>query len=606
MRAAAAECKISYASVRAKESVLKNNSGDEYRARFEDDKLPEPIPHEELKPEAARALEDFAYFRRRYFGRISTPWQEEAAYRIIEFLDSKRKEFVVINAPPGSGKSTTFTLDIPAWITVKRRGIRGLMGSASQTLAERYLLRLRTALESPYLALAEEEDLANGLAVDAEATLAEDFGFFKPEKTTLWKADAFIVAQFGNRTITQMEPTWSAYGLDTAFIGGRYDFCMWDDLVEEKHVATLEAIEKQRGRWDKVAEKRLEPAGLTILQGQRLSPEDLYRYCLDKKAGATSAVDHDGCCEAVTGSKYHHIRFRAHWEDRCAESHDESAPYYPEGCLLDPRRLSWEDLESEMANAMSNYMQVYQQEDADPEQLLVNPMWIAGGTDPKTGEIYPGCWDKDRSIGEFPNIAGPRFSVVTADPSPTNFWSIQWWIYTPESEFRWLMDHHRHKMGANDFLDWNNADQRFVGIMEEWQVRSVERGLPITHWIVEQNAAQRFMLQYEHVKRWMAKRDVSIVGHDTYGANKSDPKLGVTSIRNHYKYGRVRLPGSQDPYTRGASNKLIDEVTKWPKGRFDDCVMAHWFLEWNLPNLYRGESEVVRLSVPSWMAGAVA
>ena len=47
------------------------------------------------------ALEDFAFFRRRYFGRKSTPWQERAAYELLRISETEDREFVVMNEPPG-------------------------------------------------------------------------------------------------------------------------------------------------------------------------------------------------------------------------------------------------------------------------------------------------------------------------------------------------------------------------------------------------------------------------------------------------------------------------------------------------------------------------
>lgn len=52
-------------------------------------------------PEAARqALEDFAKFRFRYFGRKSMPWQEEAANKVLEAIKTPHKEYIVMNEPP--------------------------------------------------------------------------------------------------------------------------------------------------------------------------------------------------------------------------------------------------------------------------------------------------------------------------------------------------------------------------------------------------------------------------------------------------------------------------------------------------------------------------
>lgn len=607
MASAARLADISYSAARAKERGLRDSSGKSWlAARLEESAAPaghdalRPVRREDLGVEALKALDDFGYFRRRYFGRISTPWQEEAGHTVVELKATKQKEFVVINCPPGSGKTTLFTHDIPVWLTCRDRAIRGTLGHRVQTIAESYLRQLRLTLESPVPFRAEAEDFELGLAVDAVSTVLADFGLFKPQPSILWSNQQIIVAQEDGRPLLHKEATWSAFGLDTTYIGVRSDVAIWDDPMDESDLKTLEGIEQRRRRWDKVPEKRLEPAGVLVMPMQRLGPEDLSRYCLDKPAGPTSAHDHE-CCDAEPGRKYHHIKFKAHYVDRCREVHGEDAAYYPEGCLLDPRRLPWPELEDEQASDEATYETVYQQEDADQRQLLVPRLWIDGGTDPATREIHPGCWDLDRGLAEFPSgLAGPKLSVVTADPSPTKFWAIGWWIYTPQSEFRWLMDLERKAMEAPTFLDWNQATQSWTGLMEEWWQRSNDMGYPITVWVVEQNAAQRFMLQYDHVKRWQAKRGVRIIGHETQ-RNKADPKMGVTAIAPHYRYGRIRLPGRYADPGRVAAMHLYREVTKWPLARYDDCVMMHWFLEWNLPRIQEPDTEPTLMRVPSFL-----
>jgi hypothetical protein len=557
------------------------------------------IPRSELSPIAADCLEDFARFRRRYFGRRSTPWQEEAGHQIKDFLATRDKEYVVDNCPPGSGKTTLFTMDIPAWLTCRNRGIRGLMGSAAQTLAENYLRRLRTALESPYLVRAESEEMEQGLAYDAETTLIEDYGLFKPEGSVLWTAQAFIVAQLDDRPITEKEPTWSAYGLDTTFIGGRFDFCVWDDATTDKHLRTVDQIDKQRETWDKVAEKRLEPGGLLVLAGQRLSPEDLYRHCLNKRVGSSTEAPHDGCCQAEPGKKYHHIIFKSHYEDRCTDDHT-AVDYYPRGCLLDPYRLPWRELESEMENSASNFQQVFQQQDLDPAQVLVDPFWIKGGIHPTTGEVFPGCWDHERAEWEIPQLSLPYVAYITVDPSPKNMWGIELWVYHPQTKLRFLVALHNSKMMINQFFDWNDPDKKFTGLLPEWYQKSVMQGFPITTLIFEANAAQRFFLATEALRRWQQQTGVRIIGHETYAANKLDPELGPQILRELYRRGLVRLPGKGD-HSKFRSMRLTEEVTRYPMGRTDDLVMSQWFGEANLDHIYKRDATVRITNVPSWL-----
>lgn len=568
--------------------------------------------YKDLSAPAKRAWDDFSYFQRRYLGRIATPWQKEAAELVVAWLDNPGKDYVVVNAPPGCGKSTTFTHDIPLWVTVRNRAIRGQIGSKVQSSAERYVTRIKNDLIRTVPYQPEAEDIAKGLAIPAEATIPGDFGVFRPEKKEdLWSAQGFVVAQHGGVLTAEKEPTWSAFGMDSGFLGMRYDLIIWDDLVDKKTLRTAEAKETIREWWDDVAEKRLEPNGVLILQGQRMGADDLYRYALDKRVLPDEESEEDENDDAPDRpAKYQHIVFKAHYEDRCEGEHRLDSPYYPDGCLLDPRRLTWRELRSEMANKRNNFAVIYQQEDIDPENVLVDPMWIKGGTDPKTGEVFPGCLDKDRGLCEIPHgLYGHLLSVATADPSPTKNWAIEWWVVRVvdgKPQERYLMDLIRQRMDAPSFLDWHNATQTFTGIMQDWQDRSVELHLPITTWIVEKNGAQNFMLQYEHVRRWLSEWRVRLIPHNTH-TNKSDEQFGVQTLGPLYKYGMVRLPyrsthGSGSAFS--STQKLIEELTKWPEGATDDTVMANWFLEWNLPRLVPPAKPLPRQPRPSWMKSA--
>lgn len=563
-----------------------------------------PIPLDEVKPEAKRALEDFGYFQERYMGRLATGWQADAAIQVQEYLASPEKEYVVINVGPGYGKTTTFAHDIPCWLTVKNRAIRGQIGSKTEHGARKYVQRIRRTLERSKPLVAETEDIAKGLALDAVATLADDYGTFKPEVRDEWSSGAFVVAQHGGILIAEKEPTWSAYGMDSGFLGMRYNIVIWDDVVDKIVLRTIESRGNMQEWWDDMAEKRLEPGGLLVLQGQRMGADDLYHYALEKKVVPDDDDDEEG--EEVR--KYHHVVYKAHYPELCAGGSHKGVKAWPEGCLLDPKRGSWRDLRQEMANPRNNFAVIYQQEDTDPRNVLVDPMWINGGTDPVTGEVFFGCMDKGRDACELPEgLFGDRLSIVTADPSPTRYWSIQWWVVRcvdGVAEERYLMDIQRRTMDAPSFLDWNNATQSFSGIMEEWQRRSLDLGLPVTYWIIEANAAQRFMLQYEHVRRWLGHWRTNLIPHQTH-VNKSDPELGITALKPLYKYGKIRLPS---PGARGNIHyqvrNLYEEVTTWPDGRTDDCVMAQWFLEWNLPNLVPRAEPLPRMWRPSWLKKA--
>lgn len=564
------------------------------------------IPGAKVADPAKKALEDFDYFRLRYLGRRPTPWQRLAADQVVQWLNEARedgvvKNFAVVNVPPGAGKSTTFTHDIVAWLLCRDRTLRVLIGSYTERQAKMYVDRLRRTLEatSPYIPSDKERRLGS---VDAEATLSEDFGRFKPlDAGRAWNSREFSIDQSGVDGNIEKEKSVAAYGMDGGFLGGRFDLVIWDDLVDKKNNSNADTRQKVREWYDDIAESRVEPGGLFILQGQRLGPDDLYRHALDK---TTYIEDEDEEAAVERSPKYKHVVFRAHDDQRCTQQHKRASPPWDGtdagGCLLDPLRLPWRELVDKRHNNPQSYLTVYQQEDAHPSSVLVPKLWIDGGQD-ETGEVFPGCWDMQRSVGVIPKgLTGRLVSIAAADPSPTNWWAVVWMVYHPDTEQHFLIDLKRARMQAPDFLDWNTGASMFTGLMEDWQLRSRELGAPISHWVVEQNAAQRFLLQYDHVRRWQAQRSVRVIGHTT-SRNKADPDFGVQSIAPHFRFGRMRLPGYPYDESRPTSFKLIDEVTKWPHGSTEDTVMALWFYMKCLPQVApQGLAPVVRY-VPSWV-----
>jgi hypothetical protein len=154
-------------------------------------------------------------------------------------------------------------------------------------------------------------------------------------------------------------------------------------------------------------------------------------------------------------------------------------------------------------------------------------------------------------------------------------------------------------MDAPDFLDWLQGTSSYVGIMNEWQQRSFKLGYPITHWIIENNAAQRFLLQYDYVKRWARQNRTTIIGHNT-NVRKLDEEFGIQMLKNIYQFGLCRFP-SADMASHNASKQLITEVTHYPEALTDDCLMAQWFLEYWLPTIGRPPTAPMKMRRPSWM-----
>lgn len=572
-----------------------SNSGQAWIAAAREVDVPAPLALEALCAEAREALEDRSGFLwcKRYWGIELSRWQQIAWEAKEDLFDSPDREFLAENAPPGLGKSTGLVAFASKQVA-RNRAIRVLFISRAQSLAERNTLRLRRALER------------TAPAVGAASTLSKDFGRFKPASSgDVWRRNEFVVEQLDGSPVEEKEPTVSAFGFDSEWLGNRLELVLGDDLDSTRSMRNFETVTTNRQVFDDELEPRLEAGGLFVIAQQRLGPFDFTAHALSKSV----VVDDDGVSEEVESFKqYRHLVYRAHYDELCrgVESHRVGCDSWPDGCLLDARRLSWRDVRKAMNNDR-RFAVVYQQADYDESSALVQRLWVDGGRG-SDGVEYPGCWDANRGLGEVPSgLVAPNLSVVSCDPSPTKFWSVQWWLVNEPTEQRFLLDLVRQAMDASDFLDYDVTRGVWTGLLEEWWQRSRDVGHPFTVLIVEANAAQRFMLQYDLFRKWASTRGVNVIPHQTH-RNKSDANFGVQSIAPHYRFGRVRLPGKQHgDMGRVASMKLVDEVTKWPEGSTDDCVMAHWFMEWNLPNL------MVRPGVsgrharrPSWAREAVA
>jgi hypothetical protein len=573
------------------------------------------VAPDDLAEDAARALIDFEFFRRRYLGHVSTPWQVETGQRLAELRKTPDKEYVVLNCPPGVGK-TTLVHDLACWFTAQDRGIRGLIGTRKANNGERMLRRIRRSLERPLPVRAATEDIALGLAVDAERSMAQDYGRFKPENGDVWRGSEFIVEQLDDTPIEEKEPTWSSYGVDSGVLGNRFEVIFWDDLVDRTNTRTIETRQGLEELWDSELETRLEPGGLLVLLGQRLAGGDLYAFARSKAVDVEDDDDAEVAVEdesgvTASGLMYHRIVYPAHVDEDCQEVHRrEVAKPWPDGCLLDPHRLPWRELKRIRSINRSTFEVSYQQRDVDPEGVLVNPIWVKGGRG-ADGTDYPGCWDSERGLGDRPLVGNDFLSVITVDPSPTKFWAVEWWVTAAgqpvESVFRHLMDVYRQKMTAPDVLyaePIGEGRYQFSGMLEAWRCRAVEAGLALTHVIIEENAAQRFFTQQPYFRQWCAQNRIAFRPHQTH-RNKNDPSYGVGSLSTVWKYGLIRLPGKIRDPGRTAALKLVDEVQKWPGGSTDDCVMAHWFHEVALPQIAVIDlSKIPRLPRPSWMTGA--
>lgn len=516
-------------------------------------------------------------------------------------VESVPTQCIVVDSPnhlflAGEGLMVTHNSTIIVGFACKRivldRAIRTLFISRAHSLAERNAMRVRRALE-------RVSPPPTGLA-----TLAGDFGRFKPKQGgDVWKRDEFVVEQMDGTPIEEKEPTVSSFGFDSEWIGNRVELVLGDDLDTTRSTRNLEIVEKNREVFDNELEPRLESGGLFVVTQQRLSAFDFSAHCKSKLI----LPDDDGSGDDAEGTtQYRHIVYKAHYEEKCAglplveqrALHSSTAEPWPAGCLLSPTRLGWRDVRKAMNNR-DRFDVVYQQNDPGESGALVQKLWVDGGRGPD-GQLFIGCWDNDRGLWQLPDgLEGDLIGVMTVDPSVTRYWSVQAWVYHPVSQARFLIDLHRERMDAPDFLDWSHTEKKFVGLAEDWFHNFAKLGVKLSWLIAEANAAHRHMLQYEHFHRWMRAHSVQVIGHSTQ-RNKADEELGVEMLKPRWRDGQVRLPGKGQ--ARIQSLRLVDEVTRYPNSVTTDCLMAQWFLEHNLDRIWIAAPEdQPKLKRPGWL-----
>ena len=545
------------------------------------DQLPPVKSWDELTPLGRELLRDFGLFSEKVLCRNPTPWRVKAAELSVEkLLDTSERHYVVANEPPGVGKSTLWMLDIPAWLmagggtldVTLARSLRFMLGHRASDPARDYVRRLQSILADDRAYYDVEQQRR------AEVCLSQEFGRFQPDlsmgdSSKVWSKSRFIVAQPEDIRISEKEPTVMAVSRGAEFIGQRANYVAWDDLVTPSNSFKPEIVEADAVWMETQAEPRLEPPRGRIgsvfwLIGQRIGPNDLFRDRLDK-----TFEDDDG----EVRRKYVQIVFPAHNEATCDGEHRQWDTEH-DGCLLDEKRLSWREITKVRRSPV--YRTVYQQEDSDPETTLVPRVWLDGGTDLYNEEV-PGCWDRDRGFYDWPEVPG-LVDYAAVDVAASGWWAVEHWANKAPEFPRYLVYGVRRKMMAGELLDWSHGRGAFVGVMEEMQRRSVEAGHPIRVWVVEANACQRHLMQFDHFFRWRERWDVSVIPHQTQ-KNKTDPKLGVQALlRGVYRDGMKRLPRrAGDLEALAYTEQKTRELTMYP-GPTTDTVMADWEGEYRL------------------------
>lgn len=532
---------------------------------------PDPKTWDELDEDARRGVEEFLFFAEHYLGLWTAPWWLEVVAHLGGLSDTDRVDTesfrrVLLTVHPGAGKSTMLLAYI-LWRIVRARSLGDLDFAATYGMrTERQARRGMRFMQGQ---------------MTANTKLIQAFGRFKPggkdagEHT--WSTSQIIVA--GMRP--GKEATFAVFGAGQSISGVRPFLAIWDDIVDEKNCG-VEATEDLLGWWDGTAEHRVEPGGVIGVCGVYWTPGDILH-----KLAARVYIEEDGTETVI----WKHFKFRAHYEDRCPGdgTHPQYDPRTSEGCLLNPTRWSFRNLDVFRQSNPENFAFQYQQEETTGSDTLVDKLWLYGGIDATTKESFPGCVNRDRSVWEMPKRYD--FLVATLDPSPTKYAAAHALAYDGERKMTYVLDVHRARMKPAEYIPF----------IKTWTEKLRELDPRFNTWIIERSGAI-YLVDTPEFQALQTAMGVTIIFHETR-TNKSHPDYGVWgAMQPEFRHGRVDLPyrTAQDKERMVQFEK---ELKLYPFSLTDDTVMAYWFFTLHRQTVSALRTGITkRKGVPEWVA----
>lgn len=523
--------------------------------RFECEKI---LSRRGIKRETDRAegtIPDFPEFSERYLGqRMFThqlQWYDVLEGRrprdlhVSQRYESGDQNFVVVNTPPGHGKSTTITQNYVTYRICEDPSVRILVVSKTQGMAKKFLH-------------AVQQRLTGRAYSDLIRDFAPEGGFDKGQGAK-WRADQIYV---GGNDSGEKDPTVEAVGIGGHIYGARADLIILDDCVTLDNVG---AVESQIDWIQQEVMSRVDDYGRMIVVGTRVAPVDLYTELLNpkrypdeksswtylsqpavlemaedpkdwvtlwpksnmRKPGSSEEPDADGLYEKWTGESLARVRAR-----------------------IQPR----------------TWAMVYMQQQVD-EDAIFPARDVQGCVDGSRspGRLYPdreGGNPVDKNQGEWYIIAGMDPATVSGHTAIT--------VYG--------FNRRTHKRRVIDVVNKRLTPDAMVNTMKDVTIR-----FGVDEWRVEKNAFQAFLTQTKEVVQFMASRGVLLREHTT-GRNKHDTDFGVSAMamlfRNHEERNNmISLPAKLNEGVRALVEQLIVWAPDLPKTQKTDAVMSLWFAE---------------------------
>ena len=490
------------------------------------------------EPYSDDPVEDFAQFRYENFQtETGEPYTTPPHQRrwIAAVLDTwERGGKLVILSPPRHGK-TDLLIHFCIWVIVRNPNIRILYIGGSHEIAEYSVGSVKDHLEA-------NENLEKW---------KPPYKDFRPKARSgrSWTVQRFTVA---TRTIIGMKgPTMKSVGRGGRILSLDTDLIIVDD--PEDHDSTLNPGTRAdtRGWWGKsVMSRKMEKTAVCVI-GSRVHPDDL--------VGHLAASD-----------EYEAIVEQVHDEALCTGDKDDTSAEAHWDCMLWPEVRSYKWALDKKLDPIEGetFEMVYQNRALDAETATFKP------------EDIDACFDTTRGLGHIPK----RTRLIGGlDPSVSGYQAAFLWAVDIKTGRRYMVDIDNHLGGGVEPA---------LEIMKRWF-----EAYRLSHWVIEENLYHGAIRTDETITKWARRNYITLEGHETWGTNKWDRHMGVTSMARYFRDetedGKrlVSLPAA-DFDARAKSSEYRKQLLNFNRDvqalasnsrrsrkAKSDIVMAAWFPE---------------------------
>jgi hypothetical protein len=481
---------------------------------------------------------------------------DEYQIAMLNFSHDNRRSVILL--PKGHGKST---------ILVRLNTVMELCANPNI----RIIIIMKTKEEAGAYSTTIKADLKGN------DKLIRDFGNFS---SNVWSMNKFDIAQ---RQINDQHNTVEIYGIGKpSYLGHRCDLVICDDVVNEDNSYTPEARGKlvetfqlgiQTGpqylwtlknpncKWEQSSANLKVPPGISwpkdinyeriVVTGTRFHTQDLYAHLM---ADSTFKTLHFDC-----------------WKDA-----EQTQPLWPK--MWTKNKLDAE----KKSLGIKSFNKRYRNIAIDQSELDFNREWVYGGV--IGGEVFPGCINRNRSWGEYPDNL---FKVTGYDPASgksTRYSTFPSYVCLGvdkdapiEQRTRYMIDTFRlQSTDFDDLLDVlldGNPAKRIPGFRKLYKYDVAA---------IEVNAYGTMFANNLRMKNAQLQ-GLRIVEHWT-GRNRLDPEDGIYSMQAIFKQGLVDIPYRYEE-DQAKAEEFIEQLLLFPQG-LTDLLMAFWFAELQIRKAY--------------------